>query len=186
VTPTTDVPVPGEGPWTLEVLGEPAAALIVFGEAAPQGSKRHVGGGRMIESSKKVAPWRKAVYEAARAQSIDWCDQGHVWDPLDGPLVADFVFTMPKGSTLPKWRDWHDKVPDLSKLARSTEDALTGVVWADDARVTAYRRLEKRYVGSDDPDTLPIPGAVIRVWTVPTPLIEARRASVRHTPRSNP
>ena len=175
------VPAPAEGPWTLEVLGEPAAALIVFGEPAPQGSKRHVGGGRMIESSKKVKPWRKAVYAIGAAHAEhepDW--------PLDGPLVADLVFTMPKGTSLPKWRDWHDKVPDLSKLARSTEDALTGVVWADDARVTAYRRLEKRYVGSDDPDTLPVPGAVIRVWPVPTLLIEARRASVRHTPRSNP
>ena len=30
-------------------------------EAAPQGSKRHVGRGIMIESSKRVKPWRDAV-----------------------------------------------------------------------------------------------------------------------------
>ena len=37
----------------------------VYGQPAPQGSKRHVGGGRMIESSKAVAPWREAVKWAA-------------------------------------------------------------------------------------------------------------------------
>lgn len=171
-----ETPEARETPWTLEVLGLAAVSFDVAGIPAPQGSKRHVGGGRMIESSKKVKPWRKAVYETARAcLPTDF-------EPLDGPLVADFVFTMPKGTTLPRWRDWHDKVPDLSKLARSTEDALTGVVWADDARVTAYRRLEKRYLGSSDPDTLPHAGAVIRVWPVPTSLIDQRKSDARRTP----
>ena len=35
--------------------------LFVAGLPAAQGSKRHVGGGRMIEMSKAVAPWREAV-----------------------------------------------------------------------------------------------------------------------------
>jgi hypothetical protein len=33
----------------------------VNGHPAPQGSKRHVGGGRMVESSRAVGPWREAV-----------------------------------------------------------------------------------------------------------------------------
>jgi Holliday junction resolvase RusA-like endonuclease len=58
-------------------------------------------------------------------------------------------------------------MPDLSKLIRSTEDALTDAgVWTDDARVVAYHQPRKVYAGSADPDALHTPGAVIRVWRV--------------------
>ncbi len=54
--------------------------------------------------------------------------------------------------------------PDLSKLARSTEDALTDAgVWVDDGLVTEYARLAKVYVGSGDPEATHIPGARIVV-----------------------
>jgi len=44
-----------------------AVEFFVAGAAAPPGSKRHVGGGRMIESSKALAPWRTQVAWEARA-----------------------------------------------------------------------------------------------------------------------
>lgn len=37
----------------------------VFGEPAPKGSKRHVGNGRLIESSKKLPAWMRAVKQEA-------------------------------------------------------------------------------------------------------------------------
>jgi crossover junction endodeoxyribonuclease RusA len=75
------------------------------------------------------------------------------------------VFTLPKPSSAPKrTRTWPMRYPDLSKLLRSTEDALTTAgVWADDARVIEYRHLAKVYPG-EHPDALDAPGAVIRVW----------------------
>ena len=39
--------------------------IPVIGMPAPQGSKRHVGHGIMIENSKRVKPWRQDVREAA-------------------------------------------------------------------------------------------------------------------------
>lgn len=39
--------------------------ITVHGLPAPQGSKRHVGRGVMVESSKNVKPWRSAVVWAA-------------------------------------------------------------------------------------------------------------------------
>ena len=39
--------------------------ITVHGTPAPQGSKRHVGRGIMVESSAKVKPWREAVKHAA-------------------------------------------------------------------------------------------------------------------------
>lgn len=109
--------------------------IIVNGLPGPQGSKRHVGGGRMIESSKKVAPWRQDVVAAAKA--------AYSGPPLDGPLECLMVFWLPRPVSAPKKRRaWACKKPDLSKLVRSTEDALTTAgVWRDDARVV---RLEAR------------------------------------------
>src|SRR5690606_41988758 len=93
----------------------------------------------------------------------------------DDPLAVAMLFTRPRTKR-------HDRpgrtahllkatapprpagAPDLSKLARSTEDALTSAgVWRDDARGVEYRRLAKVYVGSD-PDALSAPAAVIRVY----------------------
>lgn len=99
-----------------------------------QGSKRHVGKGVMIESSKKVGPWREAVIFAARQ-----AHHGH--PPMDGPLSLQVVFRMPFTSSwlaadkARGWR-WKWRTPDLDKLLRSTGDALTqaGVI-ADDARI---------------------------------------------------
>lgn len=169
------VAAPTESPWTLERLGDPAVVLQVFGTPGPQGSKngfavskKGKGGQRvytgkvaMTESSKKVKPWRDAVKAIAEATVLP-----EHRPLLDGPLVADLVLTLARPQR-PKHPVYPITYPDLSKLARSTEDALTGVAWADDARVIAYRRLDKVYVGSTDPDALPAPGALIRVWAVP-------------------
>lgn len=187
-TDLTAVPTVTEHPWTLEVLGAPAIQMVAYGDPAPQGSKnaraiykgkgearQFTGKVAVHESSKKVKPWRGAVTSIAK-KAVARIDG---YELLDGPLIADFVFTMPKGTTLPKWKAWHDTSPDLSKLARSTEDALNKVLWVDDARVCAYRRLEAVYVGSDDQDALVAPGVVIRVWRVPADLIDARKALAR-------
>ena len=54
-------------------------------------------------------------------------------------------------------------IPDLSKLARSTEDALkdAGVI-RDDSLIVEYRRLAKVYAG-EDPDALSTPGVLVRI-----------------------
>ena len=131
--------------------------LVVYGPPAPQGSKRHVGNGVMVESSKAVKPWREAV----KAAGVDAMDGG---EALDGPLVARMVFTMRKPASAPKRRrTWPDRTPDVSKLVRSTEDALTEAgVWADDARVVEYSRVAKVFPG-EDPEALHVPGARIVV-----------------------
>lgn len=140
---------------------EPTLTVIAYGQPAPQGSKRHVGGGRMIESSKHVKPWREAV----KAAFLTYRPAGH--HPIDGPLAVDMVFTVAKPKSAPKRRrTWPNRMPDLSKLARATEDALTDAgVWRDDAQVVEYRRLAKVYPG-EDCDSLTSPGVVIRLYTL--------------------
>lgn len=150
------------------LMTEPVLILAVVGTPAPQGSKRHVGKGVMVESSKKVRPWRDAVRSTA----------AHHWDgrsPLDEPVRVQMVFTFLRpaahfrtGRNAALVRDSAPRapqgMPDLSKLIRSTEDALTDAgVWRDDARVVAVSAC-KVYAG-EHPDALDSPGAVIRIWT---------------------
>ena len=138
-----------------------AFAFVAYGQPAPQGSKRHVGRGIMVESSKAVKPWREAV----KAAALDALPTP--WTPLAGPLTVRMVFTMPRPKSAPKSRVAPDRIPDLSKLARATEDALTDVgVWEDDARVVDYERLAKVWTGYDT-EALPIPGVVVGVSTDP-------------------
>lgn len=111
---------------------ERTAALRMFvpGRPAPQGSKRHVGNGIMVESSKAVAPWRTTV---AWHASQNW-HRG----PLDGPLTVRLTFVMPRPSGTPK-RSTPPAVkrPDIDKLTRAMLDALSDVVWRDDSQVVA-------------------------------------------------
>jgi Holliday junction resolvase RusA-like endonuclease len=133
---------------------------------APQGSKKHIGNGRMVEQSKRVEPWRKAVAVAAR-QAI-----GAGWTPLDGPLAIEVIFTVRKPKSAPKtrttWPCTRDS-GDLDKLLRSTFDALATDVSAiaDDSRVIQVTAV-KAFPG-EHPDTLPQPGAVIRIWALNLP-----------------
>lgn len=145
-----------------------ACSFMVIGTPAPQGSKRHVGHGIMVESSKKLKPWREAVKYAALQHAPTL--------PLDGPLHVRMVFTLRKPISAPKRRRiWPDRTPDLSKILRATEDALTDAgIWSDDARVVEYTRLAKVYPG-EDPDALHVPGVRVAIWTVseaPEPMLE--------------
>lgn len=152
--------------------------IIVHGSPAPQGSKKFVGTtktgrGLMVESSKKVKPWRMDVKLAAEQARTAYA----LLTPLDGPLSVSMVFTLPKPASAPKKRrTWPDKKPDVSKLARSTEDALSDAgLWADDARVVEYTRLAKVFPG-EDPQALSSPGVRIRIKRadqMELPLLEA-------------
>lgn len=154
----------------LAALARPAVELRVSGTPGPQGSKKATGRMgqrvRLVESSAKVKPWRDAVVAAALAQ-------GHRpgTPTLDGPLIASFVFTLRKPTSAPKRRrTWPAVYPDVSKLLRSTEDALTSAgVWADDARLVEVLRLAKVYPG-EDVDALDQPGVLIRISPHPLSL----------------
>jgi hypothetical protein len=154
---------------------QPSNYLIsfrVYGTPGPQGSKTPTGATRITrdgrrtpvlrESSRKVKPWRRDVAEAAAAELSTHTHRA--WFPLDGPLVARMVFTVkaPATKRADETPNAADRTPDLSKLARSTEDALTGILWTDDARIIGYDWLWKTYPLIGD-EALAAPGAHISV-----------------------
>ena len=92
----------------------------------------------VMDACKGNKEWRDAVAAAAR--------EAYEGPLLGSPLVFSVEFYLPRPKShygtgkksdvlklsAPKY---HTKSPDLTKLLRSTEDALTGVVWRDDAQV---------------------------------------------------
>lgn len=146
--------------------------VVVYGLPGPQGSKRFVGTsksgrGILVESSAKVKPWREDVRAACLQFIADNMRPGWFqWIPLDCPLRVRMTFTLPKPASAPKRRQtWPMRTPDLSKLIRSTEDAITSSgLWRDDARVVECTAA-KRYPGEGQ-DALDRPGCVIEVEAI--------------------
>jgi Holliday junction resolvase RusA-like endonuclease len=116
----------------------PAATIQFFVPGVPQpgGSKRaFVVNGRAVvtDDAKHNKSWRASVAAAGY--------EAHTGQLLDGPLAVSFLFVLarPRGhfgkkGLKPSAPAYPAVKPDVLKLARSTEDALTGILWRDDSR----------------------------------------------------
>jgi len=114
--------------------------VFVPGHAAPQGSKRHVGHGVMVESSTRLKPWRSDV----QSRLMDADGQPLVkFDSSPVKLSLEFVLKRPV-STPKRATPQAAKKPDLDKLTRMIMDSLTGIVWEDDSQVVSVKA-EKVY-----------------------------------------
>ena len=128
--------------------------FTVHGLPAAQGSKRHVGRGIMVESSKNLKPWREAVKHAA-------LDAGGYLGLCPLELTVTFYFPRPKShyrtgkhagvlkDDAPKYKA---SAPDVDKLVRSSCDAISDSgVWKDDALVShviATKEYSDRFMGA--------------------------------------
>ena len=108
-------------------------------EAAPQGSKRHVGRGIMVEMCKRVVPWKKAV--GVEAKKV-------VKEIIIEPVHIDLVFWFNRpishlyanGEIKPSAPKYPNRRQgDIDKLCRSTLDALTLSAIADDSQVVSLQ-----------------------------------------------
>lgn len=122
-------------------------AFTAYGTPQPAGSKRAFVKGnhaRVVDDNPKGKPWKNAVgWEAVAAMA------GRTM--LDVPLTVAFRFYVarPKGhfgkrGLLPSAPAHPAVRPDVLKLARAVEDALTGIVWRDDAQIVR-ETLTKEY-----------------------------------------
>lgn len=109
--------------------------FTVHGEAKPQGSKRHVGGGRMVESSKGLPLWRNAV-SAAAALALD---QVEFCEPMAGALCVEILFLRIRPKSTPKSVLYPVTAPDIDKLARAVLDACEGILYLNDKQVVRLR-----------------------------------------------
>ncbi len=115
--------------------------FFVPGKPKTAGSKRpFIRGGRaiVVDDNEKTKGWQGQVSLFA--------SKAYSGPLLEGPLSVTFVFfrLRPKnhfgtGRNADKLKDWAliapTGVPDVLKLARAAEDALSGVVYKDDAQI---------------------------------------------------
>lgn len=101
----------------------------------------------ITDACKKSKPWK---------QVVAGCAQKEFGKPLwDCPIYLNLVFCLPRpqshfgsGKNSSRLRDGAKRrptvKPDVLKLARAVEDALTGILYVDDALIV-QERLEKIY-----------------------------------------
>lgn len=96
----------------------------------PKGHTRPI----ITSDNKDLKSYRQEVAKAALAERnrigiYEIIFSKHV------PVVATFKFYFAKPESVSKKRGAHVVRPDVSKLIRATEDALTGIVYLDDAQI---------------------------------------------------
>lgn len=137
-----------------------SVSFFVPGIPAPGGSKRFVGFSK--------ATGRAILIDAAGQRNKDWRSvvslrgseamAGVGGGLFSGPLHVSMVFYMPRpsghfgrmGTPRNGAPEWPITRPDALKLTRSTEDALTGIIWNDDAQ-TVVLDIQKRYASALSP-----------------------------------
>jgi Holliday junction resolvase RusA-like endonuclease len=87
----------------------------------------------VTEDNRKSKPWR---------ESVAWAAKEKFSDPIEGPIEVSYKFFMPrpkshfgKRGLRPSAPTQHTVKPDVTKLIRSTEDAMKGIAWIDDSNV---------------------------------------------------
>ena len=128
-------------------------SFFVPGIPKPAGSKRaFIIKGRAVitDANNNARDWKIDVQHAAKAASDQM--EGNLFS---GPIKVIMMFLLPRpkghyrtGKNAHLLRDdapMHPmSKPDVLKLARGTEDALTGMLWHDDAQIT-NEHIFKRY-----------------------------------------
>ena len=130
-------------------------SFTVWGTAAPQGSKRHVGKGIMLESSDRVRPWRQDVRFAALEERPSG------WD-MATPIYLELVFWFPRPASHYGTKNGISylkanapvepvsaRLGDIDKLSRAVLDALTGVAYLDDRQVIELEARKSYLMGPD-------------------------------------
>ena len=137
----------------------------VFGIPKPGGSKRafmnrKTGRAMIVDTCKDVKAWRDSVVSA-------YIEAYGKEQAFDGPLSVKIGFFMPR----PKGHygkrgirlsapEYPTVKPDIIKLTRSTEDALTGFAWRDDCLIVKEELFKLYENGSQKP------GAIIQIGTL--------------------
>jgi Holliday junction resolvase RusA-like endonuclease len=121
--------------------------FFVPGIPRPGGSKK----GFYIKKINRVVVTEDCTRSKDWRNSVAWAASEAIETPLDGPLEVHFTFllTRPKNhfgarglkASAPAYPTVK---PDTTKLIRSTEDAMKGIAWNDDAQI-ARQFAEKIY-----------------------------------------
>jgi Holliday junction resolvase RusA-like endonuclease len=130
--------------------------IRIYGDPAPQGSKR-VFNGRIVEASgNKLKVWRKAIAAACQNKVTE------EHSLLLGPVRVEVEFYLPRPASVTiKKRALPIVPPDLDKLLRGLLDGIgqSEVIWGDDSQVVQIDAV-KLYADHTDP------GATVTIYAL--------------------
>lgn len=132
--------------------------FFIPGTPIPQPRQRHA----MIGGHVRNYTPTKHPVNAFKASARMAARQAYQGPPLEGPIELRVLFLMPRPKrmqwkTRPMPREWHTGKPDCENIIKSLQDALTGLVWVDDAQVCRLMA-EKFYCRGDEQ-----PGTWVRI-----------------------
>lgn len=133
---------------SMEGLPGPSRAIEFFvpGIPRPKGSTRAFmpKGARfpvVTSDNKNLKPWAAIVAAFALEHRPP--------QPWSRAISVRLQFYLPRPKSLPvRLAPSHTKKPDIDKLARAVLDALTGIMWIDDAQITQLYA-SKQYMGAE-------------------------------------
>jgi Holliday junction resolvase RusA-like endonuclease len=147
----------------------PAFELTVWGIPAPKGSKSAFSGHRKDGShfaavkegkTERQRDWARRIEEVVQSMAETGAR------PVEGPLVLEVTFFLPRPKTAPKTKRTYPAVrPDLSKYLRAIEDPMSGILIHDDGQIVEahVRKDYAVYTGDERPR------AEVRVWRLLEP-----------------
>lgn len=138
---------------------------------------------RVVDASGKAGKqWRRDIAAHAKV--------AYRGPLLTCPIIVNFVFFMPRpkahlrtgrfsGQRKSNAPRYHTSKPDALKLARAVEDALTGIVWADDAQIILedITKQYQRFPVRGDYDRKP--GVHVKIWAEMPPVFEGKESRER-------
>lgn len=126
----------------------------------PKGRKYPI----VTDSNRNLRSWQQLVAEAAQSAILEVPADDRAL-MTDGGVRLTLAFYLPRPKSLGANVTAHTKAPDLDKFVRAVQDALTAVVYRDDAQVVDLVAM-KRYAAKDA-----IPRA--EIWIEPTEGLKA-------------
>lgn len=124
-------------------------SFVVYGVAAPQGSAAVVN-----DNKPRLNDWRDAVRQRAQ----DAADRG-LFFGQGVPLELRVTFYLPRPKRAPKRVQHQTTKPDALKLVRAVEDAMTSVLYHDDAQIVAH--VSRKRFAIDSPPRAEIAPATV-------------------------
>jgi Holliday junction resolvase RusA-like endonuclease len=123
---------------TVHIGGKPVAhtfQVTVPGIPKAQGRPRafRLGDGIRMYDPETSRDWKRTVLDRV---ATAWGDRGA---PIEGPVLIELHFDLPRPKSLPKRVLHHTKKPDVDNLAKAVKDAIKGIVYRDDSQVVSLR-----------------------------------------------
>src|SRR5215467_12463498 len=112
----------------------------VIGVAQPKGSTKTFVPKSWANRAHAAGRSPRAIVTSANPRLKEWqtliaTEAARTGAYFDGPVIVTLRCALPRPKSLPRRVTHHTKKPDVDKLIRAVNDALTGILYRDDSQI---------------------------------------------------